>query len=545
MAKFPPPENFDFTRPELWPEWRQRFKRFRIATKLHKETEEVQVCTLLYSLGKEAEHVFKTFSFAEEGDENKYEAVLEKLDNYFVPKVNVIHERARFYQRIQKHGERAKEYIRSLHEIAETCSFGGNKNENIRDRLVVGILDKELSEKLQLTSDLTLDKAVELVRHSEQVKGHVSEQGACASSSTQLDEVAKRGQRPAANTERRYDQQQKVGAKLTYERRGRMCYRCGKFHAREDRCPARNAECHSCKKLGHFAAVCRSYIVNEVSTHAEGNEQTPREHYLGAITQVTDSNDAWTVKLPILGVLVNFKIDTGADTSVISEKTFSLMNKPKLRKFETVLDSPGGRLSCLGYFIANAKQKQKQFRFKVHVLSGDGSHLLGRNVAVAMGLVKRIAEIKQQKALQPTEVGTLNVKPVKITLKEGAVPYSVTTARRVSVPMLSKVKDELDRMVASGVITEIKEPTEWCAAMVPVPKKNKKQIRICVDLKKLNKAVKREKFILPTIDDILPKLAHAKVFSLLDAASGFWQIPLEPESAKLTTFITPFGRYFF
>lgn len=61
----------------------------------------------------------------------------------------------------------------------------------------------------------------------------------------------------------------------------------------------------------------------------------------------------------------------------------------------------------------------------------------------------------------------------------------------------------------------------------------------------MNKAVKREKFILPTIDDILPKLAHAKVFSLLDAASGFWQIPLEPESAKLTTFITPFGRYFF
>lgn len=81
--------------------------------------------------------------------------------------------------------------------------------------------------------------------------------------------------------------------------------------------------------------------------------------------------------------------------------------------------------------------------------------------------------------------------------------------------------------------------------MVPVPKKNKEQIRICVDLKKLNKAAKREKFILPTIDDILPKIAHAKVFSLLDAASGFWQIPLEPESAKLTTFITQFRRYFF
>ncbi|XP_060774394.1 uncharacterized protein K02A2.6-like [Neoarius graeffei] len=80
--------------------------------------------------------------------------------------------------------------------------------------------------------------------------------------------------------------------------------------------------------------------------------------------------------------------------------------------------------------------------------------------------------------------------------------------------------------------------------MVAVPKKNG-QIRVCVDLKQLNKAVKREKYMLPTIDDILPRLAEAKVFSLLDAASGFWQLPLHEDSAKLTTFITPFGRYYF
>lgn len=60
----------------------------------------------------------------------------------------------------------------------------------------------------------------------------------------------------------------------------------------------------------------------------------------------------------------------------------------------------------------------------------------------------------------------------------------------------------------------------------------------------LNKTVKREKYVLPTINDSLPKLTGAKVFSLLDA-SGFWQIPLDTESTKLTTFITPFGRYYF
>lgn len=80
--------------------------------------------------------------------------------------------------------------------------------------------------------------------------------------------------------------------------------------------------------------------------------------------------------------------------------------------------------------------------------------------------------------------------------------------------------------------------------MVPVPKKSG-EVTICVDLKQLNTAVKTERFVLPTIDDILPKLADSPVFSLLDVASGFWQIPLQRETAKLTTFITPVGTFFF
>lgn len=55
----------------------------------------------------------------------------------------------------------------------------------------------------------------------------------------------------------------------------------------------------------------------------------------------------------------------------------------------------------------------------------------------------------------------------------------------------------------------------------------------------------RERFILTTIDDILPRLAESCVFSLLDTTSGFWQIALERETAKQTTFITPMGRFFF
>lgn len=77
----------------------------------------------------------------------------------------------------------------------------------------------------------------------------------------------------------------------------------------------------------------------------------------------------------------------------------------------------------------------------------------------------------------------MKIKPVNIALKEGAVPYSVSIARRLSVPMLSKVKEELNFTVVSDVITEIKESIEWYTSVVPIPKKNTEQLRICINLK--------------------------------------------------------------
>ena len=59
------------------------------------------------------------------------------------------------------------------------------------------------------------------------------------------------------------------------------------------------------------------------------------------------------------------------------------------------------------------------------------------------------------------------------------------------MPLSSKVKQELDRMESMNVISKVQEPTPWCADMVVVPKKTG-SIKICVDLKPLNKSVQRE-----------------------------------------------------
>ena len=131
-----------------------------------------------------------------------------------------------------------------------------------------------------------------------------------------------------------------------------------------------------------------------------------------------------------------------------------------------------------------------------------------------------------------------------ITLKEDAKPFAISVPRKVPLPLYRKTKDELDRMLETGVISPVDQPTDWCAPMVVTPKSNGK-VRVCVDLSKLNEFVKRENHPLPAVDTMLGRLAGSTVFTKLDANSGFWQIKLAWESRPLTTFITPWGRFCF
>ena len=138
----------------------------------------------------------------------------------------------------------------------------------------------------------------------------------------------------------------------------------------------------------------------------------------------------------------------------------------------------------------------------------------------------------------------VHVPDYAIKLKPHAKPHAISTPRRVPVPLLSKVKEEVSQMEQMEIISKVDEPNEWCAEMVVVPKANGK-VRICVDLTKLNESILREYHSLPRVNHTLAQLDGATILGKLDANSRFWQIGLSPESAKLTTFITPFGRFCF
>lgn len=559
--KFSPPEGFNFQKAAAWPDWRQRFQRYRIATGLDKDAQNVQTNTLLYAMGPEAEHIYNTFRFAAATveipePEMIYADVLAKFDAHFVPRRNVIHQRAMFHQREQKQSESIEEFIRSLYELTEHCNFGNQRDENIRDRLVVGIRDKELSRDLQLKADLTLDNAVRLAKESEMVKDQIDVQKQPTPAA--VAEVYKRkppgrrnqdrpkGSKPAHGMYGRKPKGDKPDRPMTsnHQSWNENCGRCGRPHGGNNRCPAKGAKCHNCQKLGHFAKFCRRKNVNALEDLGDPWEEGSL--FLGSVSE--DGNDSsWKVKLPIGHRSVSFKIDTGADVTVISESTFNdLQPKPDLTPSSRRLNSVGGELRCRGTFTATTRIGDRCHRIRIYVVP-EGCNLLGRPSAIAMGLVKLTRDLGEVKCRSNVfgDLGEFKCDPVQIRIRRDAEPYSVNTARRIPIPLLPRVKAELDRMLKLNVIQKVTEPTEWCAPMVPVVKKGNRGIRICVDLKKLNKAVIRERYQLPTLDEILPKLKGAKVFSSLDASSGFWAIPLDKNSVKLTTFITPFGRFCF
>ena len=97
MAQYrsPAPMNFDEQKGDTW---RYQFMTFRLVTKLHNEENEVQVASLKYCMGGEAEEIMKTFNLTD-GERNNFEFVLKKFDEYFKPMVNVMRMRRIFQRR--------------------------------------------------------------------------------------------------------------------------------------------------------------------------------------------------------------------------------------------------------------------------------------------------------------------------------------------------------------------------------------------------------------------------------------------------------------
>ena len=133
--------------------------------------------------------------------------------------------------------------------------------------------------------------------------------------------------------------------------------------------------------------------------------------------------------------------------------------------------------------------------------------------------------IEHRLALQPDK------KPVKQKL------------RRFAPDRKEAIQSEIDKLLKAGFIREVNHP-QWLANPVMVRKNNGKW-RMCIDFTNLNKACPKDDFPLPRIDQLVDSTSGCELLSFLDAYSGYYQINMCKEDEEKTSFITPYGTYYY
>ena len=253
---------------------------------------------------------------------------------------------------------------------------------------------------------------------------------------------------------------------------------------------------------------------------------------------------------------IKFKIDTGAQVNVIPAIVFNEMkNPPPIKKARHRLVSyTGQQLSVLGAVNLLCNYKGKSLEQEFIIAEGCQSQpILSLKTSLGLELIKLTLSVEPQLPLTKEKVlkefepafkgfGGLDGE-VSIHLKENAIP-KIHPPRRVPYAIKDRVKEELDRMESMDVIEKVTQPTDWVNSLVIAEKPNKK-LRLCLDPKDLNEAIKRPHYNTRTLEEALAEMPDAKYFSKLDAQSGYWQLKLDEKSSYLTTFNTPHGRYRF
>ena len=328
----------------------------------------------------------------------------------------------------------------------------------IRDRLVVGIRDDNLSEQLQMDPKLTLDKAKTRIRQKEAVqhqqgilRGNTDTHGA-----SDLEEVKQtRSKSPSGTKSHKNDSTPGTS---------KICTRCGKAKHPHDKCPAREAECFKCHKKGHYSSLClskkpsRSVSNVETTEHPEISETDSDENCLGTVDAQQETQCVTLLK--VNDVEVKFKIDTGAEVSAINETTFNNLRDVQLKKPTRSLYGPAmAPLTVVGQFTANLTFRQITCKQTVFVVKDLKNNLLGLPAIASLNLISRINSVHcsadEVRKLYPhlfQGLGSLGEEH-EMKLKEDAKPFSLHTARNVPLPLCRKVQNELRRMESLGVIS--------------------------------------------------------------------------------------------
>ena len=324
----------------------------------------------------------------------------------------------------------------------------------------------------------------------------------------------------------------------------------GSTYPHKDSCPARNKKCTSCGKLNHFAKVCRTVPPDSVKrvTEEEGTDDDDYVYARGEKKQPM-------CRLEIDGEYLEMMLDSGASVNLIDEVTYKRIYKGKAKTLEQAkrrIFSYGSPtpLALLGTIQAEITAKSSSTSATLHVVKGSSGNLLGYDIAQRLGLQKIVNQVGTDKTspqyLTSREfenlfggIGRVKGKVVKPHIDPDVQPRQQPHPR-IPFHVWQDVEKELERLKNLDIIEKVTGSTPWVSPIVVVLKSSG-QVRLCMDMREANKAVTRERHLMPTIDDLVADLNGATVFSKLDLSSRYHQLKVKPESCHITTFSTHVG----
>ena len=559
MESLRPPPHISFTGSTVAEELKKRRLLFTIyaeACDLQKKNERTQIATFFNIVGPDAVNIDSTLKLPRE-TERTLDDVLNAFDQHVEPQKNVVFERYRFWTREQHEGENVHEWVVDLKAKARYCDFGDQEDLLIRDKIVFGIRNTQLKERLLRESDLQLEKALDICRIAETSHVQVTEMTKNSHGGENI-EIArlKTRQRLTASYPERHT------SYIPREPRQISCSYCGQIH-QPRRCPAFGKQCASCGKANHFAKACKVNFRKDISKSLQPVRETnPDEEvgslYVGSIVDNRSSTCKWTQELIVAGVKDFFKLDTGAEANVLPSQMYSRMRAVPLMKSTNLLRGigngfirPKGTIRVPCTIPSQEKQVLTPQSLRFYVVEEDVK-IIGRDACENLGLVQRLEvntvksilfHSKDQLVNEYKEVFSgIGCYDGEYEIKiDPTVTPKIQPSRVVPFSRRSRLKEMLGKLQNQGIISPVHEPTDWVHNLVLTEKKNG-TLRMCIDPKPLNKAIRRELHHIPTSEEVEAKLFGKKIFTVVDMSSAFWHIKLDERSSYLCTFHTPWGR---
>ena len=421
-----------------WQEYVERFEFSCFAQGIIED--ERKKALLLASVGQEMYTTVKSVLSPVSPARLPYTELLNKVSLHFAPKRSVILCRFKFNQCVQEPGQLTADYLTKLKRLAENCDIGPTLNDMLRDRLVCGIRDSALQKRLLAEEDsLTFVVAEKMSLAAESVSRDVSQLAAGRVSGEPAPEAVHRaGQLTADRPYRPVDTgsrsvgQGRGGSAAGPRRAGgpgqvtgrrsapadlmdgrrrephQDCYRCGGRHSAHN-CRFREYRCHTCGQLGHLRRRCvrgadsmAAQAVNEATVPDDDCED--ELDVCGIYTVGRPKCPPITVEMLVFGVPVQFEVDTGTASTLMSTETFRDVSANgghgglTLSRSDARLRSyTGNVIPVVGEFSAVVKYDSQHLDLPVLVVESNGPNLLGRDWLVTLKLDWR--GIQQVRAL--------------------------------------------------------------------------------------------------------------------------------------------------